>query len=622
MISALVFGCDSEDQPVANMMSMGGESMENVMTGGEIEGGTTNAGGMNDPDLMSRGSGTCDDPYQVSESNGKFVANFDLVSDSFDGSCSPDNEDALRSEEAIVSFTAPEAGTYLFSTLPSFGLDTVVYARTSCEDASTEIACQDDYGDFESAEVQSRIVMNLEANEEIFVIVDTFPDAERGAGVEFDLSIESIQATAPTLSNAEVYFDRNPLSYAFAVKVEGNDAEEDVVAIRHRLFEGGALIEEYDVSLVESGELSYTDGAYVGTLSYELNQNFVNIDTVEIATIDEYGLESEYQSVTPVDPTYLTVGSPCSIETSFEVCEADHICLTPEDDENAVDGVCTRIYIPTLDMGTVYFNDELKTIGFVLQGTDGTEGGPDLDYFSFIFYDENDESMFEEVISLRLDVESDNDNFTASLSFLWSEETPAPSRVEVQAVDALELVSNRLNIETVAMPVSVNLGEACDQYEAQSVCVDSQCLDTCVAEADFVTTCNEDQTVINLNEAELTYSGSHTVIEDNERKAGTCGGSGNYDILSFTAETAGSYRFTLTGMGEMVDPLLFVREVCTSYSPRFELECDDDIDTEGMDYNSSIELTLDEGQMIYLFADAFSEQTTGDYVLTGESIGN
>ena len=47
---------------------------------------------------------------------------------------------------------------------------------------------------------------------------------------------------------------------------------------------------------------------------------------------------------------------------------------------------------------------------------------------------------------------------------------------------------------------------------------------------------------------------------------------------------------------------------------------DDDIDTEGMNYNSSIELTLEEGQVIYLFADAYAAEYTGSYTLSGESV--
>ena len=47
--------------------------------------------------------------------------------------------------DTVVSFTAPEAGNWIFSTSGS-DYDTVLYARSACADTATELDCNDDSG--------------------------------------------------------------------------------------------------------------------------------------------------------------------------------------------------------------------------------------------------------------------------------------------------------------------------------------------------------------------------------------------------------------------------------------------------------------------------------------------
>ncbi len=70
--------------------------------------------------------------------------------------------------DMAVQFTAPSAGTYIFETAGS-DFDTVLYARPGCFGA--ELACNDDGN---GLGLQSRLVLDLAANETVVVVVDGF----------------------------------------------------------------------------------------------------------------------------------------------------------------------------------------------------------------------------------------------------------------------------------------------------------------------------------------------------------------------------------------------------------------------------------------------------------------
>jgi hypothetical protein len=63
----------------------------------------------------------------------------------------------------------------------------------------------------------------------------------------------------------------------------------------------------------------------------------------------------------------------------------------------------------------------------------------------------------------------------------------------------------------------------------------------------------------------------------------------------------------------MVDPLIFAREFCAVASS--ELSCNDDIDTQGMNYDSTLTIELEEGQGVSVFIDSYSGQFAGPYTL-------
>ncbi len=74
-----------------------------------------------------------------------------------------------RGGEQVVRFTAPEAGQWTFDTDGS-GYDTVLHVRSRCDDAATELACDDDSGQGTA----SRIQLGLQANQTVYIFVDGF----------------------------------------------------------------------------------------------------------------------------------------------------------------------------------------------------------------------------------------------------------------------------------------------------------------------------------------------------------------------------------------------------------------------------------------------------------------
>ena len=101
--------------------------------------------------------------------------------------------------------------------------------KTTCGTADSELGCNDDFGDANNGEVQSEIIIDLEAGQELFLIVDTFATEEGAEGAAFSARAEKIIATAPVLDTAEVVF--NNRNYFLAARVSGSDAESDVETI-------------------------------------------------------------------------------------------------------------------------------------------------------------------------------------------------------------------------------------------------------------------------------------------------------------------------------------------------------------------------------------------------------
>jgi len=554
------------------------------------------------------GEGTCDSPFTlIAQADGSFRASGALSGDDVQGSCS--SPESMNAEDVVLSFTAPEAGLYELSTADSFGLDSVLYVRATCEDAESELACNDDFGDFNVGEVQSKVSVSLDANETVFVVVDSFNTEEGAEGAEFVLTATKIMANAPTLATAEGAFD--PATYTIGFRVEGADVDGDVVALGFTLV--GAQEEgPYEVDFEELGSITFSGEMFSGVVGGAGDATFAGATGARVYVVDARGLESDEVELTFAAPTYLEAGVACSLLDGFNVCAAGTICLTPE---MSAEGVCTVALPPTLTAGAVYYNDAAKSLGFRVEGSDATEGGPDIDFVRISILDVMGANMFEQDFDFPFTVVADGANFVATLSTAWPADAPAPASVVLTAVDQLGLTSDPLTVTVSTDLPSVALGEACDRLEALNLCVASVCAaNVCTAEGDLVTTCPMDYAVTDLNASMLTASGNNS-MSTLDLDGASCGGGGKVDVYSLTADAAGAYTVTVTGAGDTVDPVVFARTHCGYDAPRFEAACNDDIDGMNDNINSSIALTLTAGQTVYLFVDSYNGASTGAYTI-------
>ncbi len=115
----------------------------------------------------------------------------------FGGSCSNGNV-----AEYVFSFVAPETATYLVSTInPGSDYDTLIFAFSDCENASsTELACNDDFGDG----LTSQITFDATADQEIFVAIEGYD----GTG-NFEVSIDLVVCGDGIVAGAELCDDGN-----------------------------------------------------------------------------------------------------------------------------------------------------------------------------------------------------------------------------------------------------------------------------------------------------------------------------------------------------------------------------------------------------------------------------
>jgi hypothetical protein len=515
-------------------------------------------------------------------------------------------------EDAVVRFVAPEDGTYRFDTLASFGLDTLIYLQTACGDQGSELDCNDDYGDYNNGEVQSELLIDLIAGQEVFLVVDSFGTEEGAEGAAFSAQVEKVNATAPVLNTARVAFSYE--TYSIGAEVSGTDPEGDVEVIGFIFELDGVAQEPLEIFISDFGELLIDGEMFSGSVAGGLGEEYAALSAVSVYVVDSFGLASEPVVVEIEAPMINALGEACDLADGFTDCATGTLCLPPEGESV---GVCEEVFAPTLTDGFAAYNAEANTFGITVNGSDLTPEGADVAGFEVTFFDEAGEDILGQSIQLRLTVvidEADPSLFSASFSGDWldpSEMANALALVEILAYDALNLDSAPINLE-VGVPVQVEAGAACDVESALNVCpVDYLCFDTCVLENEVDYSCPADWTVGELFlDAEVTGDNSASTIAGES----SCGGGGPSDVYSFTAETAGTYHFIATG-AEMVDMLIYARSYCSAFLPNYELACNDDY----VMLNSGVEVELTEGQTIYLFIDSFRGGNAGAYSLVASS---
>jgi hypothetical protein len=233
------------------------------------------------------------------------------------------------------------------------------------------------------------------------------------------------------------------------------------------------------------------------------------------------------------------------------------------------------------------------------------------------FFDSAGEVIFDGPLSLVADMSTSgvSPSFTALFSSYYPPGENYPATLEVKALSSLGVASEPITITVTNEIPIVGEGEYCDEFGGLASCDGSlYCIEnTCTSSGDLSAECPEDYTVNELTLG-VTVSGDNSGSE--LTGGGTCGGGGPSDYYSFTAEVAGDYSVTLTGLNSEVDTLLVVREYCAYAGEAFELACNDDIDVSNSNYNSSVTLSLVEGQTVYVIADSYDGISTGPYELT------
>ena len=233
-------------------------------------------------------------------------------------------------------------------------------------------------------------------------------------------------------------------------------------------------------------------------------------------------------------------------------------------------------------------------------------------------YDAAGNDIFGQSFTFGADMSTSGEvpSFTAITVAGYPEENTAPpATIEVSAVSSFGESSEPITLTVSTEIPSAAEGEYCDGRSGIAACAEGiYCVESaCTNEENLISECPEENAA-----TELTLGA--TVQGDNSDSevtgGGSCGGGGPADFYSFTAATAGDYTFTMTATADNVDPLIIVRDYCRYNAPDFELACNDDIDTEAQNYNSSVVATLSEGQTVYIVADSYDGSAGGTYELT------
>jgi hypothetical protein len=263
--------------------------------------------------------------------------------------------------ESVFAFTAPSAGTWKFTTqLRGEGesYDTVLYVRTGCDDVASELTCNDDAGNLQSA-----VSVLLEAGQTVFVFVDSYgadggpftltatpftADLAEGAACPVDgfsgACAEGLTClagdeagigacavpVAPTVESGELYYD--PATTVLAVRLSGQDLDGDLAGTSFNVFDadgnvipldpfGFGFPVQFDFQSIE-----HVDGQYTATLVW--TSGVVGIAAAEFGVYDR---NNAAESETPITleamaPPAAEVGGECDPQGGFSTCAAGALC--------------------------------------------------------------------------------------------------------------------------------------------------------------------------------------------------------------------------------------------------------------------------------------------------------
>lgn len=627
------------------------------------EGGTGGAGG--------GGSGVCGDvtvvefaPDAVEEDDGS-LSQLGTTGESskFDGSC----VDGSGSEVAF-HFVAGEAGTYRFySGAVTEGLDTILYARTTCDSAESELVCNDD-ADYPNI-VDSRVVLDLEAGAEVFLIVDAYP-AQNGpqAGdvflnvkvidrVERDgecdpLIFDSICAdadfcyaeldaegalsdigactenTPPAITSGQVFSVETTANFV----IEGTDASRDAQGLHVQYQLDDEVLESMDGTLAEDfigpleGQDIYGQASFTLRSAQDWAADFgvEAPNKVTLTLFDSQGNETEPQTFDIVAAPARAEGDACDQYRLTDDCAEGTACRTDEGSDPAT-WSCQAVKAPELTSAVAWYNDENGHISVVFEGLDSERdvSGPGITLLDQDGADiplRSDGEVGEAIGTFEPFTYGEAGEFRAVWQFTLVDADGLPLRigtVRVRAHDAEGLVSESVDAVITPTVRDVAAGEACDFWGAENICAAGLvCPFPAEGEApgaaqicsEVVAACPAEfgATVLDASGAGPEWRVSGDTTGADAHGAGSCGGGAGDAIFEFTAPAAATFSFLASSDAEGADTLIYVRTAC-NYGPEYpgiELECNDDqVPMENT--LGAVDVPLEAGQTVYVFVDGY-----------------
>ena len=563
--------------------------------------------------------------------------------------------------EAAFNFVAPSAGTWIvFTSNPGENYDTMMYARRTCDDAATEIACNDDI-DWPRLRTSS-IRLDLEEGEAVYVIVDAFFGGDAVAGGFFDLNARLLEVVDPGsdcdpdgLVNActEEHFcrlddpeaeelgtgvctpDTPPVSTEtiaykvgetiLAAKITGTDLSRDVTEGLLQLYNGEErliLDEEqgFDTFIIQPSEPVYGQEEVVFKYRRPVLADYPQTTAVRLQLRDSRNNTSEWVRVELEAPPPAEAEAACDPDRILDNCVEGFACLDRDEDEAFT---CSEVTAPTFVAGEAWHNPMASTLGVEAMGID-----PDGDVVGAFLelIDDAEERIASGTFEFR-DLVQEDGNYTGYFSFNVRDDLEYTAiRVTVRDSEGLESEPMVLQL---GEPSTVEADDPCDVLNARTLCPEGT---VCYApDEETPATCGEPPTtcpeawgeIPSVNDhgesPEWRYNGSNEGAEDFSR--GSCGGGAGQEVLVFTAPETGAYSFITDG-ADGADTVLSARSHCglsgVEY-PDLELACNDDLGRG--EPLSLVRLDLEADQVVYIVVDGFVDNDgaawNGAYTLVG-----
>lgn len=599
------------------------------------------------------------DFIELAEANpdGALVYEGQLQDDAgFTGSCGGGGSEA---SDQAVRFTAPEAGTWQFLLTPralrgqTFGqYDPVLHARTTCDDAASELACNDDVS---SGRLESSLRLPLEAGDTIYLVVDT---VFRAINARYELSARRLPIVgvdeacdvaseangcpegtycrtnpdvrgpegvcapdvAPTIDSVEAY----DLGDDLGLVVTGTDPGADIDRLLLNLLDANGNIIQLNAQGADTYILLPIEPTFgQNPAEFRFRSNFLAAfpatSSVRARLLDARENESEPVDAGLLRPQPVIEGNECDGSRIRNACAAPTACIDADGDDI---WLCTEPSAPRITRAKGYYSADTLLSGFQVDGID-----PDRDVVGVFLelFDGEGDTVASGDIPLDF-VRYGGGNFTGLVSIELNRDRGAAS-ARLTPYDGEGLRGEPFDAGALTPPRVVDEGAVCDPAEAQAICAgDSFCF---VPEPGELPVCGAPDTacpaewgpIVDLNaypDGDVwRYSGDLTTSFN--RTQGSCGGGSAQTILRFAPEEAGRYTFVTYSEAGGADTVLYTRSHCgfDAGQAAVELACNDNISVEN-DF-SLLEVELAAEQEIFVFVDGFVDANgawRGPYSLT------